>query len=147
LNPGADQIADSGHVEYGGFTAIELCRTASSGRLGAVLDEPLASLDSLARHDFMASVMAGVAGDDVSVVLSSHVLAELERVADPTCRSEPTGRPARCRQAGKRTRSAWKNSSWPACASPAPKRGRAIRRRRASWVRGALRTGPAAAYR
>jgi ABC-2 type transport system ATP-binding protein len=47
-----------------------------------VLDEPLAMLDPLARHDFMAGVMAAVADDDVSVVLSSHVLAELERVAD-----------------------------------------------------------------
>src|SRR5690348_10743261 len=47
-----------------------------------VLDEPLAMLDPLARHDFMAAVMAAVADDGVSVLLSSHVLAELERVAD-----------------------------------------------------------------
>ena len=39
-------------------------------------------LDPLARHDFMATVMTAVADDAVSVVLSSHVLAELERVAD-----------------------------------------------------------------
>jgi ABC-2 type transport system ATP-binding protein len=47
-----------------------------------VLDEPLANLDPLARHDFMAIVMATVAESGMSVVLSSHVLAELERVAD-----------------------------------------------------------------
>jgi ABC-2 type transport system ATP-binding protein len=47
-----------------------------------VLDEPLANLDPLARHDFMATVMARAAEEGVSVVLSSHVLAELERVAD-----------------------------------------------------------------
>jgi ABC-2 type transport system ATP-binding protein len=47
-----------------------------------VLDEPLANLDPLARHDFMATVMASVAENGMSVVLSSHVLAELERVAD-----------------------------------------------------------------
>jgi ABC-2 type transport system ATP-binding protein len=47
-----------------------------------VLDEPMAMLDPLARHDFMATVMTAVADDSVSVVLSSHVLAELERVAD-----------------------------------------------------------------
>lgn len=47
-----------------------------------VLDEPMAMLDPLARHDFMATVMAAMADDGVSVVLSSHVLAELERVAD-----------------------------------------------------------------
>src|SRR5690348_17060312 len=47
-----------------------------------ILDEPLASLDPLARHDFMASVMTAVADDSLSVVLSSHVIADLERVAD-----------------------------------------------------------------
>jgi len=47
-----------------------------------VLDEPMAMLDPLARHDFMASVMTAMVADGVSVVLSSHVLAELERVAD-----------------------------------------------------------------
>lgn len=47
-----------------------------------VLDEPMAMLDPLARHGFMATVMAAVADDGVSVVLSSHVLTELERVAD-----------------------------------------------------------------
>jgi len=46
-----------------------------------VLDEPLAALDPLARHDFMQSVMETVAADGISVVLSSHVVAELERVA------------------------------------------------------------------
>ena len=47
-----------------------------------VLDEPTAPLDPLARHDFMATVMAAMAEDGLSVLLSSHVLAELERVAD-----------------------------------------------------------------
>jgi ABC-2 type transport system ATP-binding protein len=47
-----------------------------------VLDEPMAMLDPVARHDFMATVMTAMADDGVSVVLSSHVLAELERVAD-----------------------------------------------------------------
>jgi ABC-2 type transport system ATP-binding protein len=47
-----------------------------------VLDEPTSSLDPVARHDFMATVMTAMADDGVSVLLSSHVLAELERVAD-----------------------------------------------------------------
>jgi ABC-2 type transport system ATP-binding protein len=46
-----------------------------------VLDEPVAMLDPVARHDFMATVLTAAAADGVSVVLSSHVLAELERVA------------------------------------------------------------------
>jgi ABC-2 type transport system ATP-binding protein len=47
-----------------------------------VLDEPTAPLDPLARHDFMAAVMTAMADEGVSVVLSSHLLTELERVAD-----------------------------------------------------------------
>jgi ABC-2 type transport system ATP-binding protein len=46
-----------------------------------VLDEPIAMLDPIARHDFMATVLAAASADGVSVLLSSHVLAELERVA------------------------------------------------------------------
>jgi ABC-2 type transport system ATP-binding protein len=47
-----------------------------------VLDEPVAMLDPVARHDFMAIVLTAALDDGVSVLLSSHVLAELERVAD-----------------------------------------------------------------
>jgi len=46
-----------------------------------ILDEPLAALDPLARQDFLGTVMTALA-DGVSVLLSSHALAELERVAD-----------------------------------------------------------------
>jgi ABC-2 type transport system ATP-binding protein len=47
-----------------------------------VLDEPVAMLDPVARHDFMATVLTAAADYGMSVVLSSHVLAELGRVAD-----------------------------------------------------------------
>jgi ABC-2 type transport system ATP-binding protein len=47
-----------------------------------VLDEPVAMLDPIARHDFMAAVLTAAVDDGVSVLLSSHVLVELERVAD-----------------------------------------------------------------
>ena len=47
-----------------------------------VLDEPVAMLDPIARHDFMATVLAAAADDGLSVLLSSHVLVELERTAD-----------------------------------------------------------------
>jgi ABC-2 type transport system ATP-binding protein len=46
-----------------------------------VLDEPVAMLDPIARHDFMATVLAAASADGVSVLLSLHVLTELERVA------------------------------------------------------------------
>ncbi len=47
-----------------------------------LLDEPVASLDPLARRDFLKGLMEVVAEQDVSVVLSSHLLADLERVCD-----------------------------------------------------------------
>ena len=46
-----------------------------------ILDEPVAALDPVARHDFMATVLAAASTGGVSVLLSSHVLTELERVA------------------------------------------------------------------
>jgi ABC-2 type transport system ATP-binding protein len=47
-----------------------------------VLDEPVASLDPVARHDFMGTLMELVTEDDLSILLSSHVVSELQRVAD-----------------------------------------------------------------
>jgi ABC-2 type transport system ATP-binding protein len=47
-----------------------------------ILDEPVASLDPLARRDFLRSLMDIVAEHGVSVVLSSHLVADLERVCD-----------------------------------------------------------------
>jgi ABC-2 type transport system ATP-binding protein len=47
-----------------------------------VLDEPVASLDPLARREFLSSVMEAVAETGMSVVLSSHIVADLERVCD-----------------------------------------------------------------
>jgi ABC-2 type transport system ATP-binding protein len=47
-----------------------------------VLDEPIASLDPLARRDFLQILMETVAEHEVSVVMSSHLVADLERVCD-----------------------------------------------------------------
>ena len=47
-----------------------------------LLDEPAASLDPLARREFLSALMEAVAEQGVTVVLSSHILAELERVCD-----------------------------------------------------------------
>ena len=47
-----------------------------------ILDEPLASLDPLARREFLQVLMEIVAESQVSVVLSSHLVADLERVCD-----------------------------------------------------------------
>lgn len=47
-----------------------------------LLDEPVAALDPLARREFLASLSAAVADNEVSVVLSSHLVHDLERVCD-----------------------------------------------------------------
>ena len=47
-----------------------------------LLDEPVASLDPLARKEFLQSLMGSVAESGTSVLLSSHLLADLERVCD-----------------------------------------------------------------
>ncbi len=47
-----------------------------------ILDEPVASLDPLARREFLQSLMEVVVEQGVSVVLSSHLVADLERVCD-----------------------------------------------------------------
>ena len=47
-----------------------------------VLDEPVASLDPLARREFLQDLMGLVADHQPTVVLSSHLLADVERVCD-----------------------------------------------------------------
>ena len=47
-----------------------------------LLDEPLASLDPLARREFLQTLMEAVATDGTTVVLSSHLVTDLERVCD-----------------------------------------------------------------
>jgi ABC-2 type transport system ATP-binding protein len=46
------------------------------------LDEPVASLDPIARLEFMQDVMAAAADGGLTVVIASHVIAELERLCD-----------------------------------------------------------------
>ena len=47
-----------------------------------MLDEPVASLDPLARRSFLRHLMESVADNDTSVILSSHLVSDLERVCD-----------------------------------------------------------------
>ena len=47
-----------------------------------LLDEPVASLDPLARREFLKALMGSVADSGTTVLLSSHLLADLERVCD-----------------------------------------------------------------
>jgi ABC-2 type transport system ATP-binding protein len=47
-----------------------------------ILDEPVASLDPLARRDFLATLMEAVADSGATVVMSSHLITDLERTCD-----------------------------------------------------------------
>lgn len=47
-----------------------------------LLDEPLASLDPLARREFLASMFAACTDTGAAVLFSSHAVAELERICD-----------------------------------------------------------------
>jgi ABC-2 type transport system ATP-binding protein len=47
-----------------------------------LLDEPVAALDPLARREFLATLTAAVADGGLTVILSSHLVTDLERVCD-----------------------------------------------------------------
>jgi ABC-2 type transport system ATP-binding protein len=67
----------------GGQRAQLALTMAVAKRPGLILlDEPVASLDPLARREFLQDLMEVVAGQGTSVVLSSHLIADLERVCD-----------------------------------------------------------------
>jgi ABC-2 type transport system ATP-binding protein len=71
-----------GHLSGGQQAQVSLAVALGRHPELLVLDEPVARLDPLARHDFMAVLMAAVAEEGISVLFSSHVVAELERVCD-----------------------------------------------------------------
>jgi ABC-2 type transport system ATP-binding protein len=96
LNPGWDGAYARARIEN-----LDLDSTQRAGKLSGgqraqlaltiglakrpellLLDEPVASLDPLARREFFSDLMAGVAETGMSVVLSSHVISDLERVCD-----------------------------------------------------------------
>jgi ABC-2 type transport system ATP-binding protein len=76
LNRRASKLSGGQHAQVGLALAV-----AKRPRL-LVLDEPLAALDPLARREFLKSLMASVAATGTTVVLSSHLIGELERVCD-----------------------------------------------------------------
>lgn len=96
LNPGWDEEAARVRVAGIGLPLRKKVRSLSGGQRAQValtlalakrpelllLDEPVASLDPLARREFMQSVLEAVAERELTVVLSSHILADLERICD-----------------------------------------------------------------
>jgi ABC-2 type transport system ATP-binding protein len=60
--------------------ALSLCLSKHPNLL--LLDEPVSRLDPLARVGFLSTLMDVVASEETTVVVSSHVLSDLERVCD-----------------------------------------------------------------
>jgi ABC-2 type transport system ATP-binding protein len=79
---GIERKQKAGKLSGGQQAQLALCLALARHPRLLVLDEPTAALDPLARHDFMATVLSAMAEDGISVVLSSHLIAELEKVAD-----------------------------------------------------------------
>jgi len=71
-----------GTLSGGQQTQIALALCLSKHPELLLLDEPVSSLDPLARHEFLSTLMDSCAAEGTTVVLSSHLLADLERVCD-----------------------------------------------------------------
>jgi len=71
-----------GHLSLGqqAQVALTLCMAKRPDLL--LLDEPVASLDPLARHELLQTLMGTVAEQGTTVFLSSHFVSELEPVCD-----------------------------------------------------------------
>ncbi len=59
-----------------------------------LLDEPVAALDPLARREFLSALSEAVADGGVSVILSSHLVHDLERVCDHVILMSGLARPS-----------------------------------------------------
>jgi ABC-2 type transport system ATP-binding protein len=96
MNPRWDHALALGRMEKLGIPLARKIKALSGGQQAQValtlalakrtpllaLDEPVASLDPVARLEFMQDVMAEVADKGLTVIIASHVIAELERLCD-----------------------------------------------------------------
>jgi len=96
LNPGWDAATARDRIERLGLDPGQRAGKLSGGQRAQlaltlaiakrpellILDEPVASLDPLARREFLRGLMETVVDQELSVVLSSHLVADLERVCD-----------------------------------------------------------------
>ena len=96
LNPGWDEGLAAARVRELGLDRDQRAGQLSGGQRAQLaltlaickrpelllLDEPVASLDPLARREFLQDLMAITAEHTVSVIVSSHLIADLERICD-----------------------------------------------------------------
>lgn len=79
---GLDPKQHAGRLSGGQRAQLALTLAIAKRPSLLLLDEPVASLDPLARREFLAILMEVVVEHGVSVILSSHLVADLERVCD-----------------------------------------------------------------
>ncbi|OEJ31088.1 ABC transporter ATP-binding protein [Streptomyces subrutilus] len=79
---GISLTARVGSLSGGNRTRVALALALGKRAELLLLDEPLADLDPVARHDVTALLMAEAAERGVTILMSSHVLSELEDVCD-----------------------------------------------------------------
>jgi ABC-2 type transport system ATP-binding protein len=79
---GLDPRQRAGSLSAGQRAQLALTLALAKRTELLILDEPAAALDPLARREFLQGLMEAVAEHEVSVVLSSHLVADLERVCD-----------------------------------------------------------------
>jgi len=96
LNPGWDDALAQTRIQRLGLDPAQAAGKLSGGQraqlaltLGVakrpellILDEPISSLDPLARREFLQDLMEAVAEQELSVVLSSHLVSDVERACD-----------------------------------------------------------------
>ncbi|MFJ6051895.1 ABC transporter ATP-binding protein [Streptomyces sp. NPDC092307] len=79
---GLDPAQKTGKLSGGQRAQVALTLAVAKRPELLLLDEPVAALDPLARREFLQSLMEFVAEEGVTVVLSSHLVSDLERVCD-----------------------------------------------------------------
>ncbi|HEX3900245.1 MAG TPA: ABC transporter ATP-binding protein [Mycobacteriales bacterium] len=79
---GLDPKQRAGKLSGGQRAQVALTLALAKRPEVLVLDEPVAALDPLARRDFLATLASYVAEHGIGVIMSSHLLADLERVCD-----------------------------------------------------------------
>jgi ABC-2 type transport system ATP-binding protein len=79
---GIDPKQKAGRLSGGQRAQLALTLAIAKRPELLILDEPIASLDPLARREFLQVLMETTAEHEISVVMSSHLVADLERVTD-----------------------------------------------------------------
>ncbi len=79
---GLDPAQKAGKLSGGQRAQVALTLAVAKRPELLILDEPVAALDPLARREFLQGLMEVVAEHGTTVVLSSHLVSDLERVCD-----------------------------------------------------------------